>query len=466
MTAPLWTLDATEQARLIRLGQASSREVTRAVLDRLHAVNPGLNAVVDIMEAEALEAARIADAARMRGGRLGPLHGVPVTVKINTDCAGRASTNGVAAFKDAIAKEDAPVIANLRDAGAVIVGRTNTPAFSMRVMTTNDLHGRTINPLDPAITPGGSSGGAGVAVATGIGAIAHGNDIAGSVRIPAYCCGVIGLRVGLGRIPSFSPGAAAPIAITAQLMSVQGALSRTLRDARLAYEVMARGDPRDARWVEAPLFGPKPPRAAALMPDPPGGWTHPAQAEAVRQAGRFLEAAGYLVEEVTPPDVEAVIDIWHTLGSTDLFASLRPRIDALGDEASRISVAHWLDLHPPSDLDGVLKALALRDLIIRRWQTFFMRHGVLVLPTLADLPPRQDEDLTLEGQRRVLNSLRACLIAPALGLAGLQIPVGRHGALRPGVQIMAARFREDLCLDAGEVIEAAQPPIQPLDPCR
>jgi amidase len=227
---------------------------------------------------------------------------------------------------------------------------------------------------------------------------------------------------------------------------------------------MARGDPRDSRWVEAPIFGPKPPRTAALMPEPPGGWTNPAQAEAVRQAGRYLEAAGYAVEEVTPPDVEAVIGIWHTLGSTDLFRSLRPRIDSLGDQASRASVAHWLELYPPSDLDGVLDALALRDLLLRRWQTFFTRHSVLVLPTMADLPPPQDEDLTLEGQRRVLESLRASLIAPALGLCGLQIPVGRRGVLRPGIQIMAARFREDLCLDAGEVIEAAQAPIRPVDP--
>ncbi|PPQ32495.1 hypothetical protein CCS01_15675 [Rhodopila globiformis] len=464
MDDALWRLDAVATANLIRTGRASAREVTRSALARLEAVNPKLNAVVVPMAESALAAAATADRAQARGEFLAPLHGVPVTVKINTDQQGHATSNGVVAFRDNIAAGDAPVVANLRRAGAIIIGRTNTPAFSMRIFTENDLHGRTHNPRDRAITPGGSSGGAGSAVAAGIGAIGHGNDIGGSVRIPAYCCGVLGLRVGLGRIPSFNPSIATPMPIGSQLMSVQGPLARSVRDLRLALSVMAQGDPRDTRWADAPLVGPPAPRRAALVPEVPGGATHPVQAEAVRAAGRHLAAAGYAVEETAPPDIEQVITVWHRIGSTDVFGALRPAIDTYGDEAAKTSVAHWLALSPPTDLRGVLEALALRDLLLRRWQTFFMTWPIVVLPTLADVPPRFGQDLTREGQAKVLDSLRACLLAPALGLPGLSQPVGMHGSLRPGVQIMAARFREDLCLDAARVIEAAEGATAPIDP--
>jgi amidase len=161
MTDDLWRLDATDLARLIRLGSASSREATASCLTRLHGVNPAINAVVRVLEEEALAAADAADTARARGDALGPLHGVPVTVKVNTDQAGCPTDNGVVAFRDNIAPTDSPVVANLKRAGAVIIGRTNTPAFSMRIFADNALHGRTLNPRDPALSAGGSSGGAG-----------------------------------------------------------------------------------------------------------------------------------------------------------------------------------------------------------------------------------------------------------------------------------------------------------------
>ena len=148
------------------------------------------------------------------------------------------------------------MVANLRRAGAIVVGRTNTPAFSMRWFTDNALHGATRNPWDPGRTPGGSSGGAAAATASGIGAIGHGNDIAGSVRYPAYCCGLVGLRVSYGRIPSFNFSAPAPRPISAQLMAVQGPLARRVRDARLAFAAMAVPDANDARCVSMPLEGP------------------------------------------------------------------------------------------------------------------------------------------------------------------------------------------------------------------
>jgi amidase len=337
----------------------------------------------------------------------------------------------------------------------------------MRIFSDNGLHGRTLNPLDKSITPGGSSGGAGAAVASGMGPIAHGNDIGGSVRIPAYCNGVVGLRTGLGRVPAYSTTTSAPRPIGAQLMSTQGPLTRTVRDARLVFEVMAGGDPRDTRWVDAPLYGPPPPRPVrvAIAPELPGGYTHPAQAEAVRMAGRHLAAAGYQVDEMLPPETEEVARLWHVICSGDVLRDVGSKIEKLGDQDAVTSLRFWREIYPaPNDPNIVLDALAQRDRLLFAWQTFFQDWPLVVMPTLCDLPPPQGEDLTLDGSRRILDSIRACLLSPALGLGGLSVPVGRHGELRTGVQIIPARFREDMALDAGEVIEAAEGAVRPVDP--
>jgi amidase len=466
MADVLWRLDATELARLIRLGRASSREATESCLARLHAVNPAINAVVRVLEEDALAAADAADAARARGDALGPLHGVPVTVKVNTDQAGYPTDNGVVAYRDNVATADNPVVANLKKAGAVIIGRTNTPAFSMRIFADNALHGRTLNPRDAALSAGGSSGGAGAAVATGIGPIAHGNDIGGSVRIPALFNGVVGLRVSLGRIPSYNPSQPVARPIGSQLMAVQGPLTRSVRDARLALAVMAQGDPIDTRWADVPLNGPAVPRPirVALVAQNPGGFTHPAQAEAVRQAGRHLAVAGYAVEEMMPPDLDQIIETWHHIGSTDVLGLLAPLMEEHGDADARTSMRLWLELVPPTDMRGVLAALGQRDLLLWRWLAFTQRYPLVVMPTMGDLAPPHNLDTTREGVARVLDSARVVLISPVLGVPALAVPVGNHGRLRPGVQILAPRFREDLCIEAGEVIEAAEGVVTPIDP--
>jgi amidase len=198
MSDALWKWDATALAAAIRTREISSREAVAACIARLHEVNPRLNAVTCDLTGEALLAADRADAAAARasadGTPLGPLHGVPVTIKENVDQAGCATVNGVAAYRDTIAAADSPVVANWKRAGAVIIGRTNTPAFSFRLDTVSDYRGRTHNPWSRAHTAGGSSGGASSSVAAGITPLAHGNDIAGSVRYPAYCTGLAGLR--------------------------------------------------------------------------------------------------------------------------------------------------------------------------------------------------------------------------------------------------------------------------------
>ena len=204
----IWRLPAQELAGLIKTKKVSAREAATSALARLDAVNPAINAVVDHRPDDVLSQAAQVDAAIARGDDVGVLAGVPVTIKANIDQAGFANTNGLKMQADLIAKDNSPVVDNLRKAGAVILGRTNCPAFCYRWFTTNLVHGNTKNPRDPSITPGGSSGGAGAAVAAGIGHIAHGTDIAGSIRYPAYANGVHGLRTTLGPGRGFQCGAA------------------------------------------------------------------------------------------------------------------------------------------------------------------------------------------------------------------------------------------------------------------
>lgn len=465
MTAELWKLDAVDLGRLIRLGQVSAREATQSVLARIEAVNPRLNAIVRRLDAEALDAAEAADAAQARGEALGALHGVPVTVKVNTDQKGCPTDNGVEAFRDLIATEDAPLVTNFRRAGAIIVGRTNTPAFSMRLFTENALHGDTINPRDAGRTAGGSSGGAGSATAAGFGPIHHGNDIAGSVRYPAYCNGVVGLRPTPGRIPSYNATRQAGGPMGAQLMAVQGPLTRSIRDARLALAVLAGGDRRDPRWVDVPLEGPPAAKRVALMAEPEGAATLPELAEAARTAARHLQRAGYVVEEVNPPDFADAAALWNRIAGTDVLPALQPNVTKYADEKAKRSLDGWRAVAPERDLAAYVQALADRDWLIRRWLTFMLDYPIVLMPSSCDLPlPVGLDAASLAGKAHVMASNPQQIAIPLLGLPSLQVPVGHHGRLRLGVQLVAARYREDLVLAAGEVIEAAEGPILPVDP--
>ena len=311
----LWRLDATEQARLIRTGAISSVELTKATLARVDKINPKINAIVDLMAQEALQAAAEADKTTKAGGRLGLLHGVPVTVKINVDFAGRANTNGVVAYKDNIGKEDNPVVSNIRKSGAVIIGRTNTPAFSMRWFTDNALHGRTLNPWNKDITPGGSSGGASASLITGMGAIGHGNDIGGSIRYPAYACGLQGIRPSFGRVPTFNPSLATERPHVAQYASMQGPLARSIRDLRISLDAMSARDIRDPLWIPlAPVDIPNAgPVKVALFDEWEGCKADPQVSAALKKSAQWLEDAGYRVERAAPPFFREATTLWLRL---------------------------------------------------------------------------------------------------------------------------------------------------------
>jgi amidase len=464
----LWRWPATDLAHAIRTRRISSREAVASCLQRVHAVNPALNAIVQVLHDEALRAADEADGAVARGEALGPLHGVPVTTKVNVDQAGLATTNGVVAFKDVIARDDSPVVANLRRAGAVILGRTNTPAFSFRWFTENALHGRTLNPWSQAHTPGGSSGGASAAVAAGMGPIAHGNDLAGSVRYPAYCTGVFGLRPSFGRVPAFQPSAAEERPLSMQFMSVQGPLARTVADIRVALRAMAAGDARDPWWVPAPLQGPavaRPVRVAMTV----SAALAPASAEvaaAVRQAGRWLAEAGYVVEEVEPPCMAEAARLWDALVHGEARHFMAATIEQLGDDGIRRAFGGMSRHTPVLDAAGHLRALARRTTLIRDWMAFMQRYPLVLTPVSAEpaFPWGLDVE-SLEGIDRVMRAQGTQFMVPLLGLPALATPTGcTPQGLPMGVQIIGPRFREDLVLEAGEVIEARCPPTTPIDP--
>jgi len=461
----LWRLSAADLATLIRSKKVSATEAATAALARLDAVNPKINAVVDHKPAEVLAQASAVDAAIGRGEDAGPLAGVPVTVKVNIDQTGFATTNGLKLQREAIAKTNSPVIDNLRKAGAVILGRTNCPAFSYRWFTSNLVHGDTKNPRDPGITPGGSSGGAGAAVAAGIGHIAHGTDIAGSIRYPAYACGVHGLRPTVGRVAAFN--AALPERpIGPQISAVSGPLARTIGDLRIALAAMSGKDFRDPWWAPAPLEGPAMPKRVAMCLNPDGLDPVPEVRAAVADAGKRLARAGWTVEEIanTPPLREAA-DLQTKLWLGDGYEAQLEMAEREGDPGALACLRGNRSKVFPFDGPALSKALTRRLTLARQWLELFETYAVLLMPVSGELPfPDQLDRKDDASFARVWHAQMAQIAIPFMGLPGLTVSTGLVGRIPVGVQIVSGRYREDLCLAAGEAIEAGGTPSAVIDP--
>jgi amidase len=461
----LWRLSAADLARLIASKKISAREAAQAALSRCEAVNPLINAVVDHRPEDALAQADAIDAAIARNEDVGALAGVPVTVKVNIDQQGFANTNGLKLQRDNIARSNSPVVDNLRKAGAVIVGRTNCPAFSYRWFTTNLLHGDTRNPRDPGITPGGSSGGASAAVASGIGAIAHGTDIAGSIRYPAYACGVHGLRPTVGRVAAFNASLPErPIA--PQISAVSGPLARTIGDLRMALAAMSARDARDPWWVPAPLEGPAMPKRAALCLNPDGLDTVAEVKAAVTDAGKRLERAGWVVEQIeTTPPLREAADLQTKLWLGDGYEALLELAEREGDPGALACLRGNRAKVFPFDVDTLSKTLTRRATLTREWLLFFEKYPVLLMPVSAELPFPDGLDRRDEASfARVWRAQVPQIAIPFMGLPGLTVSTGLVGRIPVGVQVVSGRFREDLCLLAGEAIEAGGTPSAAVDP--
>jgi amidase len=461
----LWRLPAADLAGLVRSKKISAKEAATAALARLDAVNPKINAVVDHRPDDVLKQAASVDAAIARGEDPGILAGVPVTVKVNIDQQGFASTNGLTLQRDAIAPANSPVVDNFRKAGAVILGRTNCPAFSYRWFTTNLIHGETKNPRDAGTTPGGSSGGAGSAVAAGIGHIAHGTDIAGSIRYPAYACGVHGLRPTLGRIPAFNPGLPER-GIGAQIEAVSGPLARTIKDLRISLAAMSARDARDPWWVPAPLEGPPAPKRAALCLNPDRLDPVPEVRAALADAAERLKRAGWTVEEIpdTPPLREAA-DWNKKLWLGDGYEAQLAAAEKEGDPGALACLRGNRARVTPFDQADFSKALTRRATLAREWLLFLEKYPVLLMPVSGELPFPDHLDRKDDASfARVWDAQLTQIAIPFLGLPGLTVSTGLVGKIPVGVQVVASRFREDLCLLAGEAIEAGGVPPMPIDP--
>jgi amidase len=453
----LWAMSATDLARRIAARDLSAAEAVAAAIDRMHATNPTINAVTDDLSDDAIARAAALDRQMAADGPIGPLHGVPVTIKENTDQKGRATPNGVAAYADLVAPDDSPFVKNLIDAGAVVIGRTNTPEFSFRLTTDNPLHGRTRNPLNDWASAGGSSGGAAAAVMAGMGAIAHGTDIAGSLRVPSACTGATTVKPGLGRTPAWNPSQAAERGMLAQVMAVQGVICREVRDVRLAMRAAIAYRPEDPWQVRAPWDGPAldGPRRVGVTRETYGRAIHPSVARALDDAEAALREAGYEIEPIETPDVAATAREAMRALLGEMKVQMLPAIRAHGSEAFNAYIDHLFAWAPPHEGEALLAAMGRRAAVTRDWLALLERTPLVLTPFLLGPPYPHARDY--EGADGIDDIWGPTIYSVSMNFMGL--PAGCVAAriedgLPLAVQIVGRRMREDLVLDACEAIEA------------
>ncbi|MFA5941345.1 MAG: amidase [Sinimarinibacterium sp.] len=464
----LWQRSAQELAALIANKTVSSREVVDAHLARIEAVNPKVNAVTRVLAKEARAAADAADRKLADGAALGPLHGVPFTVKENIDLAGTPTTWGVKALAEAMVPVDAPVVQRMRAAGAIPIARTNLPDMSLRVHTDSSLHGLTRNPWNRERTAAGSSGGEAVALATGMSPIGLGNDIGGSLRNPASACGVASIRPSAGRVPDAGLVPTEDHLLAVQLMNVQGPMARRVADVRLGLRVLMGAHPRDPASISAPLEGlpVAQPIRVAVLPAPPGGTCDPVVSQAVRRAADALASGGYEVVDACPPRYEEACAAWSELLLGD-FAVILNQLAPLMGEGGRTFLNIAAQAVPPLANAAAFSQLMLRRHgIARAWSQFFAQHPLLLSPTWTQLPFEHGFDISPEGAAATIEMIRPVMPANLLGLPSACVPAARDAAsgLPIGVLLTGPLFREDLCLDAAEAIEARCALPTPIDP--
>ncbi len=468
-------LPATQLAAAIRTKELSAVEACDAMLYRIRHLNPKLNVYCTLTAEAARTAARAAETAVMRGEALGPLHGVPFSVNDLTPTQGIRTTFGSKIFEHDVPHEDAIVVERLRAAGGVLLGKTNTPEFGCKGVTDNRVFGTTYNPWHLDRTPGGSSGGAGASVAAGMGTLAEGNDLAGSLRMSASFCGVVGFKPSQGRIPRY------PNPHGWNTLHGHGPLTRTVADAALMFQSMVGPDPRDPLSLpdsgedffsvaqgDLRLKGLR----VAWSPDLGGAAPVAPEVEAVcARAAQVFGAFGCHLEEASP-DAHDAHDIF-----TVLHASLRT---AALDRYTATWSAH-MDPHLLGQLaqgrqftlPDVHRAEAARTALYHRVRTFFDTYDLLLLPTAGALPtpawdgaPAQaaaDRAMAAPEDLSILTDIFNLTGQPAISVPASWTPTG----LPVGLQIVAPFRADALVLHAAAAFEAAQPwhhRRRPLDP--
>ncbi|SOD63386.1 amidase [Streptomyces zhaozhouensis] len=468
MDNTLWQRTADELGAAVGSGELSAVEVVESHLARIAEVNPQVNAVTQAMAETARAEAAALDARRDAGERLGPLAGVPFTVKENIDVAGVPTTHGIARFRAFTARRDAPPVARLRAAGAVPVGHSNMPDLALGgVHSRSELFGDTRNPWDASRTPGGSSGGDGAAVASGMAPLGLGNDSGGSVRLPAAFCGVAGLKPSAGRFPSDHRMGPDDPSLASQLIPVDGPLARTVGDLRLAFEALAGTDPVDPRAVPVPPDGPAPraPWRVAVVRDPGGQGVHPAVETAVSAAADALSDAGHAVEEIDDvPRLAETLEVYGRLIMTE-FSLAWPHIGPVVPENSRAYIEMSMERAKPADLAEYLRLTGVWLGLRRSWAELMSRHELVLGPVFTEPPIEPGLESTgPEGFERVTRAMRLCSATSLVGLPAVSVPGAVVDGLPQGVQLIGPMYREDLCLTAAEAVERRTGVLTPISP--
>ena len=453
---------ATKLASMIRRREISPLDLTRAVLDRIERVNPPLNAYCTVAAEAALAAARGATRALVRRAALGPLHGIPVSIKDNTPTRGLRTTYGSKIFEHHVPDEDALVVERLKAAGAIVVGKTNTPEFAAGANTFNAVFGATRNPWDRRLTCGGSTGGGAVALATGLGPLAQGSDLGGSLRIPAAFCGVVGLRPSPGLVPTY------PVPVAWDSYSVTGPMARTVGDLALMLSVIAGPDPRaplsypvDGRAFIAATRRPTL-RGARIAWSPDLGVT-PVDEEIVRvtrDATRVFQRLGAQVDDAHP-DFTDLLDIVLTSRGLNMVARHADKLPKWRDVMQE-SLVRNIEFGLTLRASDVARAERARTALAERVRRFQERYDFIVTPTTA-IPPFPVEvpfPRAINGVP-MANYIQWVLLTYAftvVGLPAISVPCGfTRAGLPVGLQI-AGRWRDEAgVLRAAAAFEAAAP---------
>jgi amidase len=440
----------TTLARAIREKEVSSQEVVKAYLARIEAVNPQLNAVVQLTAETALEQGRAADAALARGEIKGPLHGLPMTVKDSFDTAGVVSTWGTPGRAGYVPDQDATVVARLKAAGAILLGKTNTPEFTLSYETDNRVYGRTNNPYDLERTPGGSSGGAVAIVAAGGSPFDIGTDTGGSIRLPAHFCGVAGIKPTSGRVPR--TGHAVPPGGLLDSFTQVGPLARYVEDLVLILPLIAGPDGRDPSLVPVPLGDPQ---AVALKGLQGTFYTEngietptPETVDAVRRAVQALTSAGVTFEEKRPPGIEETIELYPVLfRGWDGGAWARMLLERAGTTVSETSLDRYLAAQTMSP-EELVRLIDRWDQFKVRLLSFFDNYELLVSPVNAFPAIRHGE---MRTKYRGFSYTMTCNLT---GWPGVVVRVGTSPEGLPiGVQVIARPWREEVALAAAQHLE-------------
>ncbi len=446
----LVTLSLEELAWLIRERKVSPVEIAQAHLDRIAELNPALNAIVTLAP-DVLQRAREAEAAVMRGDQLGSLHGVPVTIKDTIETADLRTTSGSVIRQDYVPVTDAPAVARLKAAGAIVLGKTNAAEMAMDYTADNPVFGRTNHHLNAELTPGGSSGGEAVAIATCMSPGGIGSDLAGSVRIPAHFCGICGLKPTTGRVPGELqfPPSTGPYSLGA----VIGPMARTVRDLRLLLNALCEypfGRHRKG------LLGCE----AAWYTDDGVAPVTEETARAVAAAAQALSDAGVLVEQRRPPHVERGNELWLKLFSRASVVQLRKVYK--GRETEGGSFVNWrlatADQTPAPTLDEYIAGWMERDRLREELLQWMDSTPIIITPVGAT-PAYPHDTLKVTVRDTTVGTFRAFSYAQTFNVFDLPVvtvPAGKSNEGLPiGVQIVGMPCAEEMVLEAAEIIEDA-----------